>query len=317
MSAASISMPSPALIQKHSRLFAVLETLDNGKPIRESRDIDIPLVARHFYHHAGWAQHLDARVPRHGALWRLRPDHPVELPAADAGLEDRPGARRRQHGGAEARRIHLAHRAAVRRNLRARPACPRASSTSSPARARPAPPSSTIPTSTRSPSPARPKSARSSAPPPPAPARGSRLELGGKSPYIVFDDADLDSAVEGLVDAIWFNQGQVCCAGSRLLVQESDRRRASSTSSRRAWRRCASATRSTRPIDIGALVAPVQVERIRDLVKQRRRRRRRCVYEPDGDLPASGCFLRRRWSPTSRPPTPWSPRKSSGRCWSR
>jgi aldehyde dehydrogenase (NAD+) len=51
--------------------------------------------------------------------------------------------------------------------------------------------------------------------------KGLTLELGGKSPYIVFDDADLDSAVEGVVDAIWFNQGQVCCAGSRLLVQES------------------------------------------------------------------------------------------------
>ncbi len=58
------------LIQKHSRLFAVLETMDNGKPIRESRDIDIPLVARHFYHHAGWAQHARPRVPRPRALWR-------------------------------------------------------------------------------------------------------------------------------------------------------------------------------------------------------------------------------------------------------
>jgi aldehyde dehydrogenase (NAD+) len=70
------------------------------------------------------------------------------------------------------------------------------------------------------------------------------LELGGKSPFVVFDDADLDSAVEGLVDAIWFNQGQVCCAGSRLLVQE----RVAETlyaSCARAWKRCGLGIRST------------------------------------------------------------------------
>ena len=81
-------------VQKHARLLAVLETLDNGKPIRETRDIDIPLVARHFYHHAGWAQLLDSEFAglRHRRR-RLRTDHPVELPAADAGVEDRPRAR--------------------------------------------------------------------------------------------------------------------------------------------------------------------------------------------------------------------------------
>ncbi len=77
------------LVQKHSRLLAVLETLDNGKPIRESRDIDIPLVARHFYYHAGMAQLMEAELPDAEPAWRLRTDHPMELPAADAGLEDR------------------------------------------------------------------------------------------------------------------------------------------------------------------------------------------------------------------------------------
>ena len=82
------------------------------------------------------------------------------------------------------------------------------------------------------------------------------LELGGKSPYIVFDDADLDSAVEGLVDAIWFNQGQVCCAGSRLLVQEpvADLFYAKL---RPGWTSCAWAT-AGQSIDVGALVDPVQ-----------------------------------------------------------
>src|SRR5579883_2533815 len=87
-------------VQKHSRRLAVLETMDNGKPIRESRDIDIPLVARHFYYHAGWAQLL-----------------PEEFPAADAGLENRPRAGHGKHRRAEARRVHPAHRAGVRRNL--------------------------------------------------------------------------------------------------------------------------------------------------------------------------------------------------------
>ena len=71
--------------------------LDNGKPIRETRDIDVPLVARHFYHHAGWAQLQDREFADYAAGRRLRPDHPVELPAADARLEDRAGARARQH----------------------------------------------------------------------------------------------------------------------------------------------------------------------------------------------------------------------------
>ena len=77
-----------------------------------SRDIDIPLVARHFYHHAGWAQLMDARAARPRAGGRHRADHPVELPAADAGLEDRARAGDGQHGGAQARRVHLAHRPA-------------------------------------------------------------------------------------------------------------------------------------------------------------------------------------------------------------
>ena len=72
------------------------------------------------------------------------------------------------------------------------------------------------------------------------------LELGGKSPFIVFDDADLDSAVEGVVDAIWFNQGQVCCAGSRLLVQEGVAEKMYKKLAR-AWKNCASAIRSTKP----------------------------------------------------------------------
>ena len=93
------------------------------------------------------------------------------------------------------------------------------------------------------------------------------LELGGKSPFIVFEDADLDSVVEGIVDAIWFNQGQVCCAGSRLLVQESIAKRLyKKIKSRMEKLRVGNAL--DKSIDIGAIVAPVQLATIEELVKR-------------------------------------------------
>ena len=110
-------------VQKHARMLAVLESLDNGKPIREARDIDVPLVARHFYHHAGWAQLLESEMRRLSAPGRCWPGHPLELPAADAGLEDRAGAGDRQHGRHKAGALHATDRPALRRNhRRGRPA---------------------------------------------------------------------------------------------------------------------------------------------------------------------------------------------------
>ena len=219
--ARATSTRSRARSRSTARLFAVLETLDNGKPIRETRDIDIPLVARHFYHHAGWAQlHGRASSPATQPVgvvgqiipwnfpllmlaWKIAPAlaagntvvlKPAEFTPLTALLFAEICARGRAAAG---RRQHRHRRRRDRRGARR------------PSR-----------TSTRSPSPARPRSAASSARRPPARGKKLSLELGGKSPFIVFDDADLDSAVEGVVDAIWFNQGQVCCAGSRLLVQE-------------------------------------------------------------------------------------------------
>jgi aldehyde dehydrogenase (NAD+) len=93
------------------------------------------------------------------------------------------------------------------------------------------------------------------------------LELGGKSPFLVFDDADLDSAIEGAVDAIWFNQGQVCCAGSRLLVQESVAE-AVVAKLRARMERLRVGDPMDKAVDIGAIVAPVQLARIERLVKQ-------------------------------------------------
>src|SRR6201985_1559059 len=115
------------------------------------------------------------------------------------------------------------------------------------------------------------------------------LELGGKSPFIVFDDADLDSAVEGLVDGIWLNQGQVCCAGSRLLVQESV-----SEALLEKVRRRMSTLRIGAPldkaIDVGAIVARVQLERIDRLVKQGVAEGATCWQPPDFALPSRGLY---------------------------
>jgi aldehyde dehydrogenase (NAD+) len=108
------------------------------------------------------------------------------------------------------------------------------------------------------------------------------LELGGKSPFIVYEDADLDAAVEGVVDAIWFNQGQVCCAGSRLLIQEGVAPRFIAKLKRR-METLVVGDPLDKSIDVGAIVAPVQLQRIRELVKK--------GEEEGGTLLQSNCPL--------------------------
>ena len=105
-------------IQKHSRRLAVLETIDNGKPIRESRDIDIPLVIRHFYHHAGWAQLLEQEFPGYTACGVVGQHHPLEFPFAHARLENCPRTRDRKYGGSQAGGVHAINGAGLRRDLR-------------------------------------------------------------------------------------------------------------------------------------------------------------------------------------------------------
>ena len=142
------------------------------------------------------------------------------------------------------------------------------------------------------------------------------LELGGKSPFIVFDDADLDSVVEGVVDAIWFNQGQVCCAGSRLLVQESIAERLIEKL-RARMEKLRIGDPLDKAVDIGAIVAPVQLERIQRLVAAGRGGGRDDVAAvlglSDGGLllPAHAVHRRRARRRRSRRS------RSSARCWSR
>ncbi|MEO1087817.1 MAG: aldehyde dehydrogenase family protein, partial [Acidobacteriota bacterium] len=114
------------------------------------------------------------------------------------------------------------------------------------------------------------------------------LELGGKSPFIIFDDADLDSAIEGVVDAIWFNQGQVCCAGSRLLVQDSVAD-AVYAKLRRRMETLRVGHPLDKAIDIGAIVAPVQLERITRLVEEGKAEGAVC-HQPSWAVPQEGWF---------------------------
>ena len=124
------------------------------------------------------------------------------------------------------------------------------------------------------------------------------LELGGKSPFIVFDDADLDSVVEGVVDAIWFNQGQVCCAGSRLLVQEGIAERADRGKLRARMEKLRVGAPLDKAVDIGAIVAPVQLERITELVEQGVDGGRRDVAAVVGVPHGRDTSIRPRCSPT-------------------
>jgi len=208
------------LVQKHARLFAVLETLDNGKPIRESRDIDIPLVARHFYHHAGWAQLIDSEFAGHEPLgvvgqvipwnfpllmlaWKIAPalaagNTVVLKPAEDTSLTALLFAEICQEAGLPKGVVNIVTGAGeTGKAVVEHPGVDKIAFTGSTEVGR------LIRIATA------------------GTGKKLSLELGGKSPFVVFEDADLDAAVEGAVDAIWFNQGQVCCAGSRLLVQES------------------------------------------------------------------------------------------------
>ena len=276
-------------VQKHARLFAVLETMDNGKPIRESRDVDIPLVARHFYHHAGWAQHLTREFPDavpYGVCgqiipwnfpllmlaWKIAPalaagNTVVLKPAEFTSLTALLFAEICERIGLPKGVVNIVTgEGDTGQAIVSHPDIDKIAFTGSTEVGK------LIRAATA------------------GTGKGLSLELGGKSPYIVFEDADIDSAIEGLVDAIWFNQGQVCCAGSRLLVQESiEERFIAKLKKRMASLRTGDPL--DKSIDIGALVAPVQVERIRDLMK-RGTAEGAVVYEAEGPVPAKGCFLK-------------------------
>jgi len=279
------------LVQKQSRLFAVLETLDNGKPIRESRDIDIPLVARHFYYHAGMAQlqesQLAGRVPLGvcGQIvpwnfpllmlaWKVAPalamGNTVVLKPAEytsltallfadlcreAGVPD--GVVNIVTGAGETGAALVGH-----------DGLDKVAFTGSTAVGK--------------------QIQRRLA----GTGRRLTLELGGKAANVVFEDAALDQAVEGIVDGIFFNQGHVCCAGSRLLVQESVAELVVERLKERM-----TTLRVGDPLDkntdVGAINSRDQLEKIRSYLKVGRREGA-ALHEADGAaaLPARGYWCR-------------------------
>ena len=255
-------------IQQHARFLAVLETIDNGKPIRESRDIDIPLVIRHFYHHAGWAEIMADEFPGaapHGVCGQVIPwNFPLLMlawkvaPALAAGntVVLKPAEYTPLTALALA---EIAREAGLPKgvlNIVTGDGTTGAMITGHDGVDKVA-----FTGSTEVGRLIRRQIAGS--------GKALTLELGGKSPFVVFADADLDAAVEGVVDSIWFNQGQVCCAGSRILVAESVAARFTELLRRRMGKLIVGdpLEKST---DIGAIVHPVQLDRIRALVEQGR-----------------------------------------------
>ena len=253
------------LLQKNSRLIAVLETLDNGKPIRESRDIDIPLAIRHFYHHAGWAQLQEKEFKSYESIgviaqivpwnfpllmlsWKIAPALAMGNTIVFKAAEQTPitamyFAHLCKQAGVPSGVINMVNGDGdVGASLAAHDGIDKVAFTGSTA----------VGQSIR----------KSTA------GQGKKLtlELGGKSAFVVFEDADLDAAVEGLVDSIWFNQGEVCCAGSRLLVQAEVADKLHSKIKARI-KQLRLGLPLDKSIDLGSLVSKTQFQRVDQMVK--------------------------------------------------
>ena len=255
------------LIQERSRELAVMETLDNGKPIRESRDVDLPLVAAHFFYHAGWADKLahagfgsDPRpygvaaqvIPWNFPLlmlaWKIAPalatgNTVVLKPAETTPLSALAFAEICQQADLPPGVVNIVTGDGnTGRSLVEHPDVDKVAFTGSTEVGK--------------------AIQRAVA----GTGKGLTLELGGKAANIVFDDAPLDQAIEGIVNGIFFNQGHVCCAGSRLLVQESVLDEVMAALTRRLG-----TLRLGDPLDkntdIGAINSADQHARIMDLIK--------------------------------------------------
>ena len=275
-------------VQKHSRWLAVLETLDNGKPIRESRDMDIPLVARHFYHHAGWAQILEQEFRAYTACGVVGQIIPWNFPLLMLAWKIAPALATGNTvvlKPAEFTPLTALAFAHICQEVLLPPGVVNIvtgdGSTGEALVKHPDVDKIAFTGSTEVGRAIRKATAGTH--------KKLSLELGGKSPFIIFEDADLDSAVEGLVDGIWFNQGQVCCAGSRLLMQESIADKLIGKIQDRM-----NALRIGPPldkaIDIGAIVARVQLERIQRLVDQGVAQGATC-WQPSIAVPSRGLYF--------------------------
>jgi aldehyde dehydrogenase (NAD+) len=255
------------LIQEKSRALAVVETLNGGKPIKESRDIDIPLAAAHFFYYAGWADKLEYAFPNRNvaplgvaaqiipwnfpllmAAWKIAPalaagNTVVLKPAETTPLTSMMLAEIIQEAGLPPGVVNIVTGGpAAGAALSGHPGVDKIAFTGSTEVGK--------------------RIERAVA------GTGKRLtlELGGKAPNIVFEDAPLDQAVEGIVNGIYFNQGHVCCAGSRLFVQESV-----AEPVLRKLRQRIGTLRVGNPLDkntdVGAINSQAQLDKIRELVQ--------------------------------------------------
>ena len=273
------------ILQERSREFAVLETLDNGKPIRETRDTDIPLAAAHFFYHAGWADKLSyagvgsnpkpygvaAQIipwnfPMLMLAWKIAPalatgNTVVLKPAETTPLTALLFAEVCQQAGLPAGVVNIiTGDGATGSHLVNHPGVDKVAFTGSTSVGK--------------------AIAKAIA----GTKKSATLELGGKGANIVFDDAPIDEAVEGIVNGIFFNQGHVCCAGSRLLVQENIQDELLEKLKNRI-----NLIRIGNPMDkntdLGAINSAEQLSRIKELADS-------------GDVEGS-----ERWSPTCTLPT--------------
>jgi aldehyde dehydrogenase (NAD+) len=279
------------LLQDRAREFAVAETLDGGKPIKESRDFDVPLAAAHFFYHAGWADKLEYVAPGRRAIpvgvvgqvipwnfpllmlaWKLAPAlamgncvvlKPAETTSItalklaeilqDAGLP--PGVVNFVTGAGETGAAVMSHPIAVKVAFTGSTDVGKAIMRS---------------------------------------LAGTRkrmtMELGGKAANIVFDDAPLDQAVEGIVNGIFFNQGHVCCAGSRLLLHEpvADAVIAKLKNRVRVLRVGDPMDKNT---DIGAINSKEQLRKITRLVESGIKEGAQ-IFQPPCRLPSKGFYFR-------------------------
>jgi acyl-CoA reductase-like NAD-dependent aldehyde dehydrogenase len=283
------------ILQERAREFAVLESLDNGKPIKESRDVDIPLAAAHFFYHAGWADKLEYAVPSSAAggppkplgvvgqvipwnfpmlmlAWKIAPalaagNTVVLKPAETTPLTALLFAEVCQQADLPAGVVNIVTGAgATGQAIVEHRGIDKLAFTGSTAVGK--------------------MIARSIA--------GTRtratLELGGKAANIVFDDAPIDQAVEGVVNGIFFNQGHVCCAGSRLLVQEN----VADEVEHRLKRRLAT-LRVGDPLDkntdVGAINSRRQLDRITELTATGEEQGA-TRWDTGCDLPGNGFWFR-------------------------
>jgi acyl-CoA reductase-like NAD-dependent aldehyde dehydrogenase len=279
------------LLQERSREFAVLETLDGGKPIKESRDVDLPLAAAHFFHYAGWADKLDYAFPGRRALplgvagqvipwnfpllmaaWKLAPAlaagntavlKPAETTPLTALLLAQvfeeadlpPGVVNIVTGAGETGALVVGH-----------PDVDKIAFTGSTEVGK--------------------RIQRAAA------GTGKRLtlELGGKAANVIFDDAAIDQAVEGIINGIYFNQGHVCCAGSRLLVQETVAEPVLDRLKRRLG-----TLRVGDPLDkntdVGAINSKQQLDKIEELVEAGVEEGAE-MFQPSCPLPDKGWWFR-------------------------